>query len=97
MQTPLSARTIQSPFIPTLFLSLSPLQESVSMSGIDFTDQSDRDFDYKELMAEVKGKASVGHWKAATRKLKKLRRAFPANVVTEEVYLAALKACAADR
>lgn len=67
------------------------------MSGIDFTDQSDRDFDYKELMAEVKGKASVGHWKAATRKLKKLRRAFPANIVTEDVYLATLKACAADR
>jgi hypothetical protein len=67
------------------------------MAGIDFTDQSDRDFDYKELMQEVKGKASVGHWKAATRKLKKLRRNFPTNIVPEDVYIATLKACAADR
>ena len=67
------------------------------MPGIRFEDQSDRDFDYKELVAEVMDKASVGHWKAATRKLKKLRRQYPSQIVPEDVYVAALKACAADR
>jgi pentatricopeptide repeat protein len=76
------------------------VQESANVSivsGIKFTDQSDRDFDYKELVAEIRGKAAVGHWKAATRKLKKLRRAFPTNAIPDDVYLATLRACAADR
>lgn len=70
---------------------------NLAMSGIKFEDQSDRDFDYKELVAEVMDKSSMGHWKAATRKLKKLRRLFPTQIVPEDVYIAALNACAADR
>jgi hypothetical protein len=44
-------------------------------------------------------KAEVNHWKKATRKLKKLKKNFatPEKPVPEEVYLATLKACMADR
>ena len=44
-------------------------------------------------------KASVGHWKAATRKLKKLKKNYASaeRVIEEDVYHAVLTACAADR
>ena len=44
-------------------------------------------------------KADIGHWKAATRKLKKLKRRFatPQTPVPQEVYLATLQACMANR
>jgi hypothetical protein len=67
------------------------------MKGIEFVDESDQDFDFKELLSEVMKKSSVGHWKAATRKLKKLKRRFPTHKVPEEAYVNTLQACSADR
>lgn len=67
--------------------------------GITFCDDSDPDFDFKSVLSEVMEKSSVGHWKAATRKLKALRNkhATPARPVPREAHLAVLEACAAYR
>ena len=67
------------------------------MKGIEFVDESDQDFDFKELLSEVMEKSSVGHWKAATRKLKKLKRRFPTHKIPEEAFVNTLQACSADR
>ena len=67
--------------------------------GFEFVDESDPDFDYNELVEEILDKASVGHWKAATRKLKKLKKRYvtPERPVPEHVYLNTLRACMANR
>lgn len=67
------------------------------MKGIEFLDESDQDFDYKELLNEVMEKSAVGHWKAATRKLKKLNKSFPTHKIPEEAFVNTLQACSADR
>lgn len=66
---------------------------------IQFTDESDPDFDFKALTAEIEEKAAVGHWKAATRKLKKLSKKFATaeRPVQGETYIAVLEACVANR
>lgn len=63
--------------------------------GFTFVDESDPNFDFKILLDEVNEKAAVGHWKAATRKLKKLsrRQASGDNVIPEKTYVAVLEAC----
>ena len=43
-------------------------------SGISFQDTSDPDFEWKDLQREIREKCSQGHWKTATRKLKRLNR-----------------------
>jgi hypothetical protein len=79
-----------------LVLPLSPQQ--VNLEGlVTFSDESDPDFEYNELLREINEKAEVGHWKAATRKLKKLTRRFPQKPVSGETYLATLQACMANR
>lgn len=67
--------------------------------GIEFCDEGDPDFDFKALLKEVNEKAAVGHWKAATRKLKKLskRYATKERPIPRETYIAVLNACAEDR
>mmetsp|Transcript_16624 Transcript_16624/g.24847 ORF Transcript_16624/g.24847 Transcript_16624/m.24847 type:complete len:736 (-) Transcript_16624:67-2274(-) len=68
---------------------------------IQFFDESDPDFEFKSLLAEVNEKAEVGHWKAATRKLKKLSRRYvdaeKGRTIPEETYIAVLEACLANR
>ena len=69
---------------------------------IDFVDISDPT---EELVADIKLKCEQNHWKAATRKLKKLTRQLSKNndsekyydVVTEELLLQVLTVCAANR
>ena len=72
-------------------------QPSLDTISVQFVDQSDPDFDIKELEREIVDKSSVGHWKSAVRKLKKLSRRFRDHVIPESVYVAALDACMANR
>lgn len=67
--------------------------------GITFTDESDQDFEFNSLVKEIMEKAEINHWKAATRKLKKLKKNFATaeRPVPEEVLVSTLKACMADR
>lgn len=67
------------------------------MEGIEFVDESDQDFDFKDLLQQVLDKASVGHWKAATRKLKKLKRKYPTKKIPENAYIDTLQACSENR
>eukprot|EP00559_Dactyliosolen_fragilissimus_P002968 CAMPEP_0184861704 /NCGR_PEP_ID=MMETSP0580-20130426/6323_1 /TAXON_ID=1118495 /ORGANISM="Dactyliosolen fragilissimus" /LENGTH=677 /DNA_ID=CAMNT_0027359291 /DNA_START=408 /DNA_END=2441 /DNA_ORIENTATION=- len=73
--------------------------EDCEVEGIEFCDESDKDFEFKSLLTEVMEKASMGHWKAATRKLKKLnkRYATPSLPVPHEAYLKVLETCITDR
>lgn len=66
---------------------------------IQFTDESDPDFDFNALVEEIEEKSAVGHWKAATRKLKKLNKKFatPEKPVPAETYIAVLNACLSNR
>jgi len=50
-------------------------------------------------MTEVLQKAELGHWKAATRKLKQLQKNFckPNQSIPDEVYMAVLQTCADNR
>lgn len=75
------------------------IEELCATEGITFCDESDPDFDFKSVLSEVMQKSSMGHWKAATRKLKKLKKNYssPDRPVPRDAYLAVLEACAADR
>lgn len=70
-------------------------QDCPTPEGITFEDAADKDFDFKILIKEIENKATVGHWKAATRKLKTLNKKY---VTTErrvpyELYVKVLEAC----
>lgn len=75
------------------------IEELCATEGITFCDESDPDFDFKTVLSDVMQKSSMGHWKAATRKLKTLHKKYsaPERPVPREAYLAVLEACAADR
>jgi len=75
------------------------IEELCATDGITFCDESDPDFDFKSLLSDVMQKSSVGHWKSATRKLKKLNKQYSTSdrPVPREAYLAVLEACAANR
>eukprot|EP00977_Amphora_coffeiformis_P008370 scaffold1893_cov220-Amphora_coffeaeformis.AAC.15 len=65
---------------------------------VTFVDESDPDYEVKELQREIKEKSEMGHWKAATRKLKKLtRRVQRETPVPVDVLEAVLEACMASR
>lgn len=69
--------------------------------GIEYQIQ-DPDLEFNELISVTLQKAKILHWKAATRKLKTIRRRFgPASsdprTIPEEVYTTTLKACTAER
>lgn len=68
----------------------------VDLRGIEYTDLSDPDSEYKELIQEITEKAKMGFWKAAIRKLKRLHRCYP-NTPPREVYLETLQSCANRR
>jgi pentatricopeptide repeat protein len=57
---------------------------------------SDPDSEYKQLLSEISQKAKMGYWKAAIRKLKRLRRCYP-NTPPREIYLETLQSCASRR
>lgn len=69
------------------------------MKGVDFTDVSDPDYDFKQLSQEIIDKSKMNHWKSATRKLKKLKTQYETSerIISEEVYLSALDACMDNR
>lgn len=73
----------------------------MKLSGIAFTDESDKDFDRKYLIDTIMEKCSRGHWKSATRKLKQLQNKFLTHADTDDetqrVYAAVLEACSRDR
>lgn len=67
-----------------------------------FEDNSDPDFEFKDLVNETLEKADLFHWKGATRKLKRLKRRFGKHSadpreIPRNVYLAVLEACTEDR
>jgi pentatricopeptide repeat protein len=81
------------------YVDASVVEDFPTVEGIDFQDEADHDFDFKVLISEIEEKTSVGHWKAATRKLKKLNKSFatPERPVPQETYIAVLEACLANR
>lgn len=69
-------------------------QELCATEGITICDEAE----FKSLLAQVVAKASIGHWKTATRKLKQLdKRKSAENPVPIEAYETVLEACAIDR
>jgi len=73
------------------------LNEEMSLV-MDFVDESDPDFQYNELLTAIRDKAAVGHWKAATRKLKQLTRRFgDEKDIPSDVFQDTLNACMANR
>ena len=81
----------------SLYFSSFYVQDALNGISISFVDESDPDFELKELLKEVQEKSAQGHWKSATRKLKKLNRRFPEFIVPESTYIEALEACMANR
>lgn len=77
----------------------SEIEELCAAEGIEFCDESDPDYDFKSVLSDVMQKSSVGHWKTASRKLKKLQKNYstPDRPVPREAFLAVLEACAANR
>ena len=73
------------------------------LSGVSFSDEGDKDFDKKDLIKEIKQKCERGHWKSATRKLKKLQNNFLScedlaeDTTVQSLYTTVLQACAKDR
>lgn len=65
----------------------------------DFVDESDPDFEFSSLLREVNEKAELGHWKAATRKLKKLSKRYASDErpIPGETYIAVLEACLGNK
>lgn len=85
-------------------LEAAAQEEECAPEGIEFCDESDPNYDFNILLSEINDKASVGHWKAATRKLKKLARRYRNNgasedvpIIPRETYISVLKTCLADR
>jgi len=72
----------------------APQLESV----MEFVDESDPDFERKDLLRELEEKVEMGHWKAATRKLKRYSRRFGAQEpISQETLLSVLEVCMANR
>lgn len=67
--------------------------------GIEFTDDSDPDFDFNSLNNLILEKCEECHWKTATRKIKQLRRRYASaeRPIPRETYLAVLECCMMDR
>lgn len=84
--------------LPTTPVAPASADECVP-DGIEFCDEGDQDFDFKALLKEVNEKATIGYWKAATRKLKKLskRYATAERPIPRETFIAVLDCCLEDR
>mmetsp|Transcript_38876 Transcript_38876/g.58403 ORF Transcript_38876/g.58403 Transcript_38876/m.58403 type:complete len:723 (-) Transcript_38876:451-2619(-) len=66
---------------------------------ITFCDESNPDFEFNSLLKEVMQKSEMRHWKAATRKLKQLKKRYatPDRPIPQDAYLAVLEACVENR
>jgi len=75
------------------------LNDDLVPEDFDFVDNSDPDFEFNSLNELILEKSSLGHWKAATRKLKQLKRrhATKERPVPRDTLLAVLEACMLDR
>jgi len=78
------------------------LNEECTPEGIEYCDESDPFYEYNLILSEINKKAQVGHWKGATRKLKKLARRYNDNqinnkIIPRETYISVLKSCLEDR
>lgn len=61
---------------------------------VNYIDSSNNpDNELKELLKEISVKARQGHWKAATRKLKRLSRRFPNTIPSQDLLESVLEAC----
>jgi hypothetical protein len=74
-------------------------EEEMCAIDINFCDESDPDFDFKDTLRQVMETSEVGHWKSATRKLKKLSRRYasPEKPIPHEAYDQTLRACVEER
>lgn len=87
-------------FLITPFhLHIFSLPRQCVPDDIEFCDEGDPDFEYKSLVKEANELASLGKWKTATRRLKKLKKRYvtPEKRIPQETYVAVLEACAANR
>jgi len=78
----------------------NPDDEAVlKMQGFQFVNKANPSFEFDNLVQEIMNKSEMKHWKAATRKLKKLKRYYSnkERPVPEEVYISVLRACMDDR
>eukprot|EP00560_Eucampia_antarctica_P006066 CAMPEP_0197824868 /NCGR_PEP_ID=MMETSP1437-20131217/2074_1 /TAXON_ID=49252 ORGANISM="Eucampia antarctica, Strain CCMP1452" /NCGR_SAMPLE_ID=MMETSP1437 /ASSEMBLY_ACC=CAM_ASM_001096 /LENGTH=741 /DNA_ID=CAMNT_0043424669 /DNA_START=191 /DNA_END=2416 /DNA_ORIENTATION=+ len=75
------------------------ISEFCASDSIKFSDESDPEYAFKSLVNEIMEKAEIGHWKAATRKLKKLKKCYATdkNPVPAEAYVAVLETCLDNR
>jgi Pentatricopeptide repeat domain len=61
---------------------------------VNYIDSSNNpEYELKELLKEISVKARKGHWKAATRKLKRLSRSFPNTIPSQDLLESVLEAC----
>jgi hypothetical protein len=74
----------------------SMAEQNLEKIYVNFVDQSDPDFERSDLIRTIRSKAGKGHWKAATRKLKKLGKRHKEKV-DESVYQQVLESCMQDR
>lgn len=71
----------------------------VSDPGFTYVDESDPEYDFQALISEIDEKVEEGHWKVATRRLKKLKKRY----VTSErkippgTYTSVLELCLANK
>jgi len=78
------------------------LNEECTPDGIEFCDESDPYYEYNLILSQINEASKIGHWKSATRKLKKLARRYANNqinnkAIPRETYVSVLKCCLEDR
>ncbi|CAJ1946232.1 unnamed protein product [Cylindrotheca closterium] len=78
------------------------LKEAFEKTGISFEDTSDPDFDFKDLIRETEMYVNDGHWKSATRRMKKLSKRYgkkssDPREIPESLYVSVLQECSNDR
>lgn len=80
------------------------INEECDPDDIEFCDESDPSYEFNILLSEINDKAEMGHWKAATRKLKKISRRYKYDAskpdqptVPRETYIAVLESCLKNR
>jgi Pentatricopeptide repeat domain len=73
-------------------------QKKLNRVLVNYVDNSDNpDYERKELLKEIAVRAQQGHWKAATRKLKRLSRRFPETIPSQDLLESVLEACMDSR
>ena len=76
--------------------------QALEKTGISFEDNSDPDFEYKDLQRDILELSAKNHWKTATRRLKKLTKNYGISSdspreIPEELFTSVLEACMVDR